>query len=148
MHHGSRRSPHGERGLKSTFMAVNNGSARRSPHGERGLKFFFGRRWGSGFLSLSSRRAWIEIIRALIGQFRPSSLSSRRAWIEIVLIGFPLLVASRSPHGERGLKSSRWRRSARPLPRSLSSRRAWIEITMLRTERHPAAVALLTESVD
>ena len=78
------------------------------------------------------------------------SLSSRRAWIEIIGGLSPCLrYASRSPHGERGLKwlhrlevgeeraslSSRraWIEMCRRWksgrgPRSLSSRRAWIEI--------------------
>ena len=32
------RSPHGERGLKSTLRSIMLRQARRSPHGERGLK--------------------------------------------------------------------------------------------------------------
>ena len=36
----SRRSPHGERGLKSFLCLIFRNSGRsRSPHGERGLKF-------------------------------------------------------------------------------------------------------------
>ena len=41
MNTANRRSPHGERGLKSDIrcgIAIVNG---RSPHGERGLKFRF-----------------------------------------------------------------------------------------------------------
>ena len=34
----SRRSPHGERGLKSDGRLVSAEAGRRSPHGERGLK--------------------------------------------------------------------------------------------------------------
>ena len=34
----SGRSPHGERGLKSSFSAVGEEVSSRSPHGERGLK--------------------------------------------------------------------------------------------------------------
>ena len=34
----SRRSPHGERGLKSQSMVNESRAASRSPHGERGLK--------------------------------------------------------------------------------------------------------------
>ncbi len=46
-------------------MAVNNGSALalgRSPHGERGLKLLAGVLRTQLRLSLSSRRAWIEIM--------------------------------------------------------------------------------------
>ena len=56
---------------------------RRSPHGERGLKFEDGDYDFEVTKSLSSRRAWIEIISPLI------CLSS---------------IVCRSPHGERGLK--------------------------------------------
>ena len=56
------RSPHGERGLKLSVPALVLPPPSRSPHGERGLKFI----WGGYstltiLLSLSSRRAWIEI---------------------------------------------------------------------------------------
>ncbi len=57
------------------------------------------------------------------------SLSSWRAWIEMPAARRPSRRGcSRSPHGERGLKS----RAIRPRPfpdKSLSSWRAWIEIT-------------------
>ena len=59
-------------------------------------------------LSLSSRRAWIEI-EALAAKSLTAclSLSSRRAWIEIVYLKIFIiyLLDCRSPHGERGLKS-------------------------------------------
>ena len=58
------------------------------------------------FVSLSSRRAWIEI--ASVAYLMPTlkkSLSSRRAWIEIVGdLPTDFEKQSRSPHGERGLK--------------------------------------------
>ncbi len=81
-----------------------------------------GRRVGPG-LSLSARRAWIEIqggdwvavrvevaLRAWIEMLNAScisgcnqSLSARRAWIEISAVcGFGCSVAGRSPQGERG----------------------------------------------
>ena len=84
------------------------------------------------------------------------SLSSRRAWIEIPFDFSPSVGSgSRSPHGERGLKfdncmgsgttavslSSRraWIEIARValkvfVARSLSSRRAWIEINIVNEE--------------
>ena len=80
-------------------------------------------------VSLSLRRAWIEIccINIIDDSFR--SLSLRRAWIEIARTWEPTRRPDgRSPYGERGLKS----RLAlhRPTARlSLSLRRAWIEIT-------------------
>ena len=51
-------------------MAVNNGSALalgRSPHGERGLKLLAGVLRTQLRLSLSSRRAWIEITSHTLG---------------------------------------------------------------------------------
>ena len=56
---------------------------RRSPYGERGLKYFVASRYGFSLVSLSLRRAWIEIF---------SRASSRAE-------------TCRSPYGERGLKS-------------------------------------------
>ena len=37
----------------------------------------------SEFLSLSARRAWIEILKQLLLKTLKASLSARRAWIEI-----------------------------------------------------------------
>ena len=56
---------------------------RRSPHGERGLKYQLGILMQENYLSLSSRRAWIEIKTELEDSNK---------------------IKSRSPHGERGLK--------------------------------------------
>ena len=104
----------------------------RSPHGERGLKFV--------------DNPAIKSLRA--------SLPTRGAWIEIAFLPFPLgggVVAphtgerglkfcingnlrhfrqSRSPHGERGLKSSRFRGVAAAV-KSLPTRGAGIEILRL-----------------
>ena len=57
--------------------------------------------------SLSSRRAWIEIYKTELEAAEQRSLSSRRAWIEI--LGFT---------------------ADGPTAESLSSRRAWIEILL------------------
>ena len=56
-----RRSPHGERGLK--YHATRHATMRmsRSPHGERGLKWIVNADRNIIIMSLSSRRAWIEI---------------------------------------------------------------------------------------
>ena len=54
----------------------------RSPYGERGLKYVVASRYGFSLVSLSLRRAWIEIF---------SRASSRAE-------------TCRSPYGERGLK--------------------------------------------
>ena len=106
---------------------------------------------GGSMRSLPSRGAWIEIfLTRRIGSTPSTSLPSRGAWIEIedYVLG-QAGNASRSPHGERGLKFScfrvfhrifcrsphgerglKWRR-CRPWTLgfwSLPSRGAWIEI--------------------
>ena len=55
------RSPHGERGLKYRQRATLRIRQSRSPHGERGLKLSGEQDGSFGYLSLSSRRAWIEM---------------------------------------------------------------------------------------
>ena len=77
------RSPHGERGLKSRLRRLAGEIACRSPHGERGLKSRSNAPPPEGHMSLSSRRAWIEIVDR---------------------DGADHVTAGRSPHGERGLK--------------------------------------------
>ena len=100
------RSPHGERGLKyGQHRAAWRHPTRRSPHGERGLKFVCPVGLPCCVLSLSS---W-------------------RAWIEIMIRWSVRCIFRRSPHGERGLKSLRINGKDMGLP-SLSSWRAWIEI--------------------
>ena len=85
------RSPHGERGLKSQVRVQSDGDLGRSPHGERGLKYAVEQYNHLSGLSLSSWRAWIEIL---------------------VFLCLLQVVCRRSPHGERGLKfrSGRFRR--------------------------------------
>ena len=99
----------------------------RSPHGERGLKSIDAVNCPNPLMSLSSRRAWIEI------WFNYSTL---------------FLLCRRSPHGERGLKWFRKCIKMRWSLRSLSSRRAWIEIFTNQRFGTGSYVALLTESVD
>ena len=62
-----------------------------------------GMRFGR-LVSLSARRAWIEIAQQhYLRKPAARSLSARRAWIEILVIDFPLdKFAGRSPQGERG----------------------------------------------
>ena len=79
-------------------------------------------------MSLSARRAWIEIAKPFREQFKYVSLSARRAWIEIPITGeagLPLTVALRKESVDRNSVF------ASPLSifwMSLSARRAWIEI--------------------
>ena len=99
--------------------------------------------------SLSARRAWIEIGSPATDVNRDStSLSARRAWIEIDGgAGFIDIESRRSPQGERGLKSLR-ALGAGLSPPSLSARRAWIEISAAGSETGETEVALRKESVD
>ena len=126
---GNRRS----RSLSSRRAGIEMGrvsrraasTSSRSPHGERGLKFSGCGDFAWRMLSLSSRRAWIEIFPVLFSDPSVRSLSSRRAWIEI------------SWHVVTALWCL-----------SLSSRRAWIEILAGGAVAGAHLVALLTESVD
>ena len=98
----------------------------RSPHGERGLKCVWSLPCSVTKPSLSSWRAWIEILM-------PYRLAAN--------------VLRRSPHGERGLKWASLR-ARNPTSPSLSSWRAWIEIAVEKANANTAIVALLMESVD
>ena len=82
------RSPQGERGLKceELFCEGDEGDS-RSPQGERGLKFSADVASMMILLSLSARRAWIEISSA---------------------VRDGCMAGSRSPQGERGLKWRIW----------------------------------------
>ena len=54
-------------------------------------------------MSLSARRAWIEIVSSSNMWCSVASLSARRAWIEISIgSGNAGKVRGRSPQGERG----------------------------------------------
>ena len=103
-------------------------------------------------MSLSARRAWIEIIRAGPHGLGPTqSLSARRAWIEItrgliwrVVSGVALrkesvdrncanvhltVAAHASLSARRAWIEIQWVWMPVALPVSLSARRAWIEIS-------------------
>ena len=121
------RSPHGERGLKSAVATGAGAIIGRSPHGERGLKYEPAHDHDQELRSLSSWRAWIEIMPIRTRFCRNRSLSSWRAWIEITPSFRKPVSTSRSPHGERGLKSSA-DLIIRESWKSLSSWRAWIEM--------------------
>ena len=85
---------------------------RRSPQGERGLKLDYNKQELYHYMSLSARRAWIEM--------DPRQDNRTRT------------ITSRSPQGERGLKC--WCTSHHPKrDASLSARRAWIEIRLTPT---------------
>ena len=121
--------------------------------------------------SLSSRRAWIEIVQTLMREKRlqrrsphgerglkyvqhgfgakrisVALLTESVDWNAIVPTAYEITIG-RSPHGERGLKSP-WVCAGLVPCRSLSSRRAWIEIKKFWKKAWQVNVALLTESVD
>ena len=115
----------------------------RTPHGVRGLKSF-GWLWRSVFVgSHPSRGAWIEIFGWGCCRRCLWSHPSRGAWIEIFLevISWHYM-ASRTPHGVRGLKyTDTFPTIVRQ--RSHPSRGAWIEIytgagTSCRHPSHPS----------
>ena len=87
---------------------------------------WWGVRKAVGSLSLSARRAWIEIDWASVISAMTGSLSARRAWIEIGL-----------DFAEDWLDAG-----------SLSARRAWIEISAGVDFAEDWLVALRKESVD
>ena len=79
-------------------------------------------------MSLSARRAWIEIfIRREISLMRPS-LSARRAWIEIRALQWLLYTAEVALRKESVDRNLRKVRPSLIRKKSLSARRAWIEI--------------------
>ena len=84
----------------------------------------------------------------LLGWLRTLSLSARRAWIEIIAPGTSVFrgwVALRKESVDRNFHIGN---AASTLPRSLSARRAWIEIQLQTNFSCPPIVALRKESVD
>ena len=98
--------------------------------------------------SLSARRAWIEISGVDFSEDWLKSLSARRAWIEINMwcnAGKRLVVALRKESVDRNLiELSPWGAGGG----SLSARRAWIEIFITQIKTVTGCVALRKESVD
>ena len=79
-----RRSPCGERGLKSRIGHSTERNNCRSPCGERGLKFHDVFVDNVGIKSLPVRGAWIEILLSKLSKLMCNpSLPVRGAWIEI-----------------------------------------------------------------
>ena len=104
--------------------------SRRSPHGERGLKFRNHQIPVSLRGSLPSRGAWIEIVsgrRQHTTERRRSPHGERglKSWSASP----PVPPRRRSPHGERGLKCVGVG-IGRAAEESLPSRGAWIEIVV------------------
>ena len=81
-------------------------------------------------LSLSARRAWIEIPHTSHDFHVPKSLSARRAWIEIIsaLESYNIIVvALRKESVDRNVYREV---AAAANEESLSARRAWIEMRL------------------
>ena len=97
--------------------------------------------------SPSTRRAWIEIARAVSGVRGSWSPSTRRAWIEINLdIAFSNKCTS--PSTRRAWIEMQITSKPIYLSRSPSTRRAWIEIHKRSQRRKIHLVALHPEGVD
>ena len=100
-----RRSPHGERGLKSCADAIRRENRGSLP--ARGAWIEIGKllAYAHRLRSLPARGAWIEIPTRIDVCDASTSLPARGAWIEISSHMSTVCAAkSRSPHGERGLK--------------------------------------------
>ena len=80
--------------------------------------------WGS----LSARRAWIEIVFRGWTLNINGSLSARRAWIEMISGLQPLMASLVALRKESVDRNRRYIRGNKPNFPSLSARRAWIEI--------------------
>ena len=101
---------------------------RRPPHGGRGLKCPRSPAASYRIASPPARGAWIEITVGGSNDSTCLSPPARGAWIEIVnFLCFILQKHCRPPHGGRGLKSGQsWVKA--PLLASPPARGAWIEM--------------------
>ena len=123
------RSPSGERGLKSRVLYVVLQFHTSLPIRGAWIEISSNTITSPSIKSLPIRGAWIEIY--LLGAFVADwgSLPIRGAWIEILCCVITVMAnVSRSPSGERGLKSRPVRRARRGKLQSLPIRGAWIEI--------------------
>ena len=101
----------------------------------------------ASLLSLSARRAWIEIASSLDDILAGVSLSARRAWIEIIHF-YKKGQANKSLSARRAWIEIMGRHEKPFRSRSLSARRAWIEIFISAIKTPIGCVALRKESVD
>ena len=100
-------------------------------------------------LSLSARRAWIEIASGTLSDTSDvTSLSARRAWIEIIGTATALNTSRGSLSARRAWIEIFILLTMCILCRSLSARRAWIEIWHIHGFLRGLPVALRKESVD
>ena len=102
-----------------------------------------------GRLSLSARRAWIEIALAQLDEPDNSlSLSARRAWIEMANLAASWALPAVALRKESVDRNRSAREAGRAVFWSLSARRAWIEIRPRCWKLREKSVALRKESVD
>ena len=80
-------------------------------------------------VSLSARRAWIEILSYRYFGRVPRSLSARRAWIEMFNSCRAFLLTTVALRKESVDRNVAVGAGIGPFVLSLSARRAWIEIT-------------------
>ena len=146
---GSSRTPHGVRGLKSARRVGSR--SRNLSHPAWGAWIEIVHLWPVAGISMMwhpAWGAWIEIVSAEWSAFCIRSHPAWGAWIEIVLNPPKWIRCSRrTPHGVRGLKSSR-RRATRRECRSHPAWGAWIEIEAACRAMASAAVAPPTGCVD
>ena len=77
------------------------------------------------------------------------SLSSRRAWIEILnLVTYIINTSCRSPHGERGLKSTAGFDFGKSVGCRSPHGERGLKLNLMLDLEYMIKVALLTESVD
>ena len=100
--------------------------------------------------SLSARRAWIEIrFPGCAGRAYNGSLSARRAWIEIVyLYNFKMFACMSLSARRAWIEILNGETLSALACSSLSARRAWIEILYQLYDTYAKVVALRKESVD
>ena len=80
-------------------------------------------------MSLSARRAWIEILFcAVFSSGAKASLSARRAWIEIQKLLKKVLTSTVALRKESVDRNTSKDKNTMQVPWSLSARRAWIEM--------------------
>ena len=101
------------------------------------------------FLSLSMRRAWIEITASgiRVGLFY-KSLSMRRAWIEIQEVAITIKSHASLSMRRAWIEMRDFESGLEIVQASLSMRRAWIEMYTGGNVTEKPEVALHAESVD
>ena len=81
-------------------------------------------------MSLSARRAWIEIGINPDQSGKTESLSARRAWIEIGIVQLVALAFEVALRKESVDRNEQLIDTSKDIIKSLSARRAWIEMAL------------------